>query len=65
MCSSTFILMVIQISLSFDRPLIFYIIYNDSKLTIFDGLSNDNEITWNLNDHQYKDKEHIYKLFPF
>jgi hypothetical protein len=30
----------------------FYIIYNSYNLMIFDGLSNDNEITWNLNHHQ-------------
>jgi hypothetical protein len=27
------------------RPSFFYIIYNGSKLTVFDGPSNDNEIT--------------------
>jgi hypothetical protein len=40
------------ISLSFDSP---------SKTikfscNLFDGLSNDNEITWNLNYHQFKGK---------
>jgi hypothetical protein len=25
-------------------------------LIIFDGLSNDNEIVWNLNDHQSKSR---------
>jgi hypothetical protein len=32
----------------------FHAIYNDFNLTVFDGLSNDNEIIWNLNDHQSK-----------
>jgi hypothetical protein len=27
------------------RPSNFHIIYNGSKLTVFDGLSNDNKIT--------------------
>jgi hypothetical protein len=32
-------------------------------LMLFDELSNDNEIARNLNDHQLKIVEHIYKLF--
>jgi hypothetical protein len=28
----------------YQRPSNFHIIYNSSKLTVFDGLSNDNEI---------------------
>jgi hypothetical protein len=32
----------------------FHAIYNGSNLTVFDGLLNDNEITSNLNDHQFK-----------
>jgi hypothetical protein len=35
------------ISLSFDSPsktINFHVIYNGSNLTVFDGLSNDNEI---------------------
>jgi hypothetical protein len=47
------------ISLSFDSPSMtinFHIIYNGSNLMIFDELSNDNEITWNLNDHQFKSR---------
>jgi hypothetical protein len=35
---------------------IFYAIYNGSNLTIFDGLSNDNEIELNLNEHQSIDR---------
>jgi hypothetical protein len=35
------------------RPSNFYIICNSSNLTVFDGLSNDNEIIWNLNDYQF------------
>jgi hypothetical protein len=31
------------------RPSIFYAIYNGSNLTIFDGLSNDNEILMTIN----------------
>jgi hypothetical protein len=49
--------MVIQIyviSLSFDSPSNFHTIYNDFNLTVFDGLSNGNEIAWNLNDHQFR-----------
>jgi hypothetical protein len=38
------------------RPSNFHVIYNSSNLTVFDGLSNDNEITWNLNDHQSKSR---------
>jgi hypothetical protein len=30
----------------------FYAIYNGSNLTVFDGLSNYTEITWNLNEPQ-------------
>jgi hypothetical protein len=30
---------------------------------IYDVLSNDNEIVWKLNDHQFKNKKHIYKFF--
>jgi hypothetical protein len=33
-------------------PSKFYIIYNSYNLTVFDGLSNDNEIIRNLNYHQ-------------
>jgi hypothetical protein len=38
------------------RPSIFYLICNGSNLTVFDGLSNDNEIAWNLNEHQSKSR---------
>jgi hypothetical protein len=38
------------------RPLNFHTICNDFNLTVFDGLSNDNEITLNFNDHQSKSK---------
>jgi hypothetical protein len=31
----------------------FCTIYNGYNLMVFDGLSNDNEIIWNLNHHQY------------
>jgi hypothetical protein len=46
-----------SISLSFDslsKTIKFYVICNGSNLTFFDGLSNNNEIVWNLNDHQSK-----------
>jgi hypothetical protein len=36
------------------RPLNFHTICYGFNLTIFDGLSNDNEIVLNLNDHQSK-----------
>jgi hypothetical protein len=31
------------------RPSKYYALCNGSNLTVFDGLSNDNEIAWNLN----------------
>jgi hypothetical protein len=34
------------------RPLNWNCCKLHEKLMVFDGLSNDNEITWNLNDHQ-------------
>jgi hypothetical protein len=34
------------------RPSNFHVIYNGYNLTVLDGLSNDNEIIQNLNDHQ-------------
>jgi hypothetical protein len=47
------------------RSLNFHISYNGFNLTVFDGLSNNNEITWNLNSHQSKGRKHIYKFFFF
>jgi hypothetical protein len=42
------------------KPSNFYEIYNGSNLMVFDGLSNDNEIAWNFNDHQFQDiKTHL------
>jgi hypothetical protein len=38
------------------RPSNFHVICNDFNLTVFDRLSNDNKITQNLNDHQFKSK---------
>jgi hypothetical protein len=32
----------------------FHTIWNGFNLTVFDGLTNDNKIVWNLNDHQSK-----------
>jgi hypothetical protein len=35
---------------------------------VFDGLTNDNEIAWNLNYHQYISRRiegHIYNFFIF
>jgi hypothetical protein len=48
---STYGLMVIQIFYNF-IIVNFHAICNGSKLTVFDGLLNDNEIEWNLNEHQ-------------
>jgi hypothetical protein len=46
------------------RPPNFHVIYNGFNLTVFDGLSNDNEIIRNLIDHQSKDiKKIILKFF--
>jgi hypothetical protein len=60
MCSSTFRLMVIKISRNFlivhQRSSNFHVIYNGFNLTVFDGLSNNNEIAWNLDDHQSKSR---------
>jgi hypothetical protein len=42
------------------RPSIFYVIYNDSNLTVFDGLSNDNEVWMIIN---LKVEEYIYNFF--
>jgi hypothetical protein len=40
------------------KSLNFHIIYNGSNLTVFDGLTNDNEIRMTIN---LKIEEHIYK----
>jgi hypothetical protein len=32
--------------------IIYYVICNGFNLTVFDELSNDNKIAWNLNHHQ-------------
>jgi hypothetical protein len=53
------------ISLSFDSPSNFHTIYNGSNLTVFDGLSNDNEIVWNFNDHQSKNRSIYINLVFF
>jgi hypothetical protein len=34
-------------------------------LIVFDELSNNNEIAWNLNDHQSIDKKIHLENFPF
>jgi hypothetical protein len=39
----------------------FHVIYNGYNLTVFDGLSNDNEIVWNMNDYQSIDRRTHYK----
>jgi hypothetical protein len=39
------------------RLLKFYTICKGFNLTVFDGVSNDNEIAWNLNDHQSIDRK--------
>jgi hypothetical protein len=48
------------------KPSNFHIMYNGFKLTVFDGLSNDNKIVWNVNDHQSKCRiTHLYKKKSF
>jgi hypothetical protein len=48
------------------RPPNFHVIYNGFNLTVFDGLSNDNEIIRNLIDHQSKDiKKNHFKIFLY
>jgi hypothetical protein len=38
--------------LAHQSPSKYYTICIGSNLTVFDGPSNDNEMTWNLNHHQ-------------
>jgi hypothetical protein len=41
-------------------------IYNDFNLMVLNGLSNDNEIAWNLKHYKLISKQiYIYKLFLF
>jgi hypothetical protein len=61
-CSFIHGLMVSQISYNFIMVWLFikdskfYIIWSDFNLMIFNGLSNDNEITWNLKHYQFMSK---------
>jgi hypothetical protein len=40
-------------------------IYKGYNLTIFNGVSNDNEIIWNFNDYQSINKRTYIKTFLF
>jgi hypothetical protein len=48
--------LMIKILLLFVSPSKYYVLCNNSNLTVFDGLSNDNETAWNLNQHQFISK---------